>query len=124
MKATTLKEKAADCLRLVASGNISDAYRYIGPGFLHHNPYFRGDAASLRTAMEENAAEHPDKILDIKLAVQEGEYVAVFSHIRQNREDRGAAVVHIFRFKDGLIAEMWDIGQAVPEQSPNENGMF
>jgi hypothetical protein len=28
------------------------------------------------------------------------------------------------QFEDGLIAELWGIGQPVPEESPNENGMF
>jgi hypothetical protein len=32
--------------------------------------------------------------------------------------------VHIFRFQNDLIAELWDIGQAVPENSPNQFGMF
>jgi predicted SnoaL-like aldol condensation-catalyzing enzyme len=34
------------------------------------------------------------------------------------------AVVHIVRFDGEKIAEMWDVGQAVPADSPNENGMF
>jgi hypothetical protein len=34
-----------------------------------------------------------------------------------------AAVVQIFRF-DELIAELRDVGQAVPEDSPNEIGRF
>lgn len=38
-------------------------------------------------------------------------------------EFRGA-VVHVFRFQGNLIAELWDVGQAVPENSPNEYGMF
>jgi predicted SnoaL-like aldol condensation-catalyzing enzyme len=32
-------------------------------------------------------------------------------------------LVHIFRFDGGLIAELWDIGQPVPEDSPNERGL-
>jgi predicted SnoaL-like aldol condensation-catalyzing enzyme len=36
----------------------------------------------------------------------------------------GGAVVHIFRFEGGLIVELWDVGQDVPEQSVSENGMF
>ena len=35
-----------------------------------------------------------------------------------------AAVVHFFRFEKGRIAEMWDVGQEIPSDSPNENGMF
>jgi predicted SnoaL-like aldol condensation-catalyzing enzyme len=34
------------------------------------------------------------------------------------------AVVHILRFEEGWIAELWDVGQAQPEQMVNEHGMF
>ena len=34
------------------------------------------------------------------------------------------ALVHIFRFEGHRVAELWDIGQAAPDNSPNENGMF
>jgi predicted SnoaL-like aldol condensation-catalyzing enzyme len=75
-------------------------------------------------AMEQNAAKNPNKVLEIQSAIQEGNRVAVFSRVRQNPEDRGGAVVHIFRFEKDRIVEFWDIGQAVPEQSVNENDMF
>ncbi len=50
--------------------------------------------------------------------------MAVFSHVRQKAGDRGVAVVHIFRFEAGRIVELWDVGQPVPEETVNENGMF
>jgi predicted SnoaL-like aldol condensation-catalyzing enzyme len=34
------------------------------------------------------------------------------------------AVVHLFRFEAGKIAELWDVGQAQPEQMVNQIGMF
>jgi predicted SnoaL-like aldol condensation-catalyzing enzyme len=74
--------------------------------------------------MEQDAAQNPNKALEVKRAVQEGEHVAVLTHIRPKPEDLGFAVVHIFRFEGNHIAELWDIGQAVPENSVNENGMF
>ncbi|MGI8387479.1 nuclear transport factor 2 family protein [Robertmurraya sp. P23] len=121
----SLKEKAVSFLQLVASGKVREAYeKYIESDFRHHNPYFRGDADSFKLAMEENAAQNPNKILEVKLAIQEGDTVAVHSHVKQNPEDLGGAVVHIFRFQNSRIVEMWDIGQPIPEDSPNENGMF
>ncbi|WP_066066982.1 nuclear transport factor 2 family protein [Neobacillus soli] len=121
----SLKEKAVSFLQTVASGKVREAYRtYIGPDFRHHNPYFRGDAESLMLAMEENAAMNPDKKLEVKLAIQERDTVAVHSHVKQNPEDLGGAVVHIFRFQNNQIVELWDIGQPIPDDSPNENGMF
>lgn len=121
----SLKEKAVSFLQLVASGKVREAYQtYISPDFHHHNPYFRGDAESLMLAMEENATMNPHKILEVKLAIQERDTVAVHSHVKQNPEDLGGAVVHIFRFQNNQIVELWDIGQPIPEDSPNENGMF
>ncbi|UED73578.1 nuclear transport factor 2 family protein [Brevibacillus sp. DP1.3A] len=122
---TSLKENAVSFLQLVASGNVREAYqRHTGPNFRHHNPFFRGDAHSLMLAMEENAAKNPHKTLEVKRAIEEGEIVAVHSHVKQNQEDLGGAVVHIFRFHNDQIIELWDVGQPIPDDSPNENGMF
>jgi predicted SnoaL-like aldol condensation-catalyzing enzyme len=119
------KDAAMDFLELAASGNVCAANeKHVGDGFRHHNPNFRGDAASLREAMEQNAAKNPNKLLEIQFAVEEGNRVSVFSRVRQSPQDKGGAVVHIFRFENDRIVEMWDVGQAVPEQSVNENGMF
>jgi predicted SnoaL-like aldol condensation-catalyzing enzyme len=41
-----------------------------------------------------------------------------------NPGESGVAVVHIFRFQGDRIAELWDIGQPVPQDSPNQAGMF
>jgi predicted SnoaL-like aldol condensation-catalyzing enzyme len=120
-----LKNSALAFLRLVGSGKVRDAYdRHVGSRFRHHNAYFRGDRESLLRGMEQNASKNPDKAIDVKLALQDGDYVAVHSHIRQHAQDRGVAVVHLFRFEDGRIVELWDVGQAIPPSSPNEHGMF
>jgi hypothetical protein len=45
---------------------VREAYRaHVRPGFRHHNPFFRGDAEVLMTAMEENAVKNPDKALEV-----------------------------------------------------------
>jgi predicted SnoaL-like aldol condensation-catalyzing enzyme len=122
---TSRKESAVAFLKAVASGQVREAYaRYIGPGFKHHNPFFRGDAPSLMQAMEDNAKKNPNKIFEVHAAIEERDRVAVFSHVRQRPEDKGGAVVHIFRFEGDRIVEFWDVGQVVPEQSVNDNGMF
>lgn len=104
---------------------MREAYKkHVAEGFRHHNPFFAGTAAALMEAMEQNAVKNPNKVLEIKSALQEGDRVAIFSHVRQNPDDRGGAVVHIFRFENDRIVEFWDIGQAIPEKSGNTNGMF
>jgi predicted SnoaL-like aldol condensation-catalyzing enzyme len=121
----SLKEKAVSFLQLVASGEVREAYhRYTGPDFRHHNPFFRGDADSLMLAMEENATKNPHKVLEVKRVIGDGDMVAVHSHVKQKQDHLGGAVVHIFRFHNDLIVEFWDVGQQIPENSPNENGVF
>ena len=119
------KDAAVTFLTMASSGKASEAYsKYIGQGFKHHNPYFEGSAEALQAAMKENAKQNPAKILDVKRVIAEGDFVVIHSHVRQNPEALGVAVVHIFRFEMGQIVELWDLGQAVPEKSLNENGMF
>jgi predicted SnoaL-like aldol condensation-catalyzing enzyme len=60
----------------------------------------------------------------VKQAIAEGDLVMTHSHVRQKPEDFGGVVVHIFRFENGKIVELWDLGQSVPEESPNQYGMF
>ena len=120
-----MKESAIAFLRLAASGHAHEAFdRYVGAGFMHHNPYFKGDATSLREAMQQNAAQHPGKLFEVQRSLQDGDLVAVHSRVRLDDESPVVAVVHVFRFADARIVELWDVGQAVPDPSPNENGAF
>ncbi|MBI2845792.1 MAG: nuclear transport factor 2 family protein [Chloroflexi bacterium] len=125
MAETSHREIATSFLTLAASGKVREAYsKYVAPNFRHHNPFFRGDRESLLVAMEESATENPNKKLEIKLTLQDEDLVATYSHVQQNPGDLGGGVVHIFRFEGDRIVEMWDVGQAIPQDSPNENGMF
>ena len=56
--------------------------------------------------------------------VAEGNRVVVFGRVRHKPGDPDYALVHIFRFADDRIAELWDIGQEIPKDSPNRNGAF
>jgi predicted SnoaL-like aldol condensation-catalyzing enzyme len=118
-------ETVREFLQMAATGRAREAFdRFVAPEFRHHNAWFAGDGASLMKAMDENAAQHPDKELTIHLLIEDGDQVATYSHVRHTRDGNGAAVVHIFRFDGEKIVELWDVGQEVPADSPNRNGMF
>lgn len=74
--------------------------------------------------MEQNAASHPGKKFEVQRTVSEGDLVVVHSRVCMGPGHPGIAVVHILRFNEERIAELWDVGQAVPENMPNEHGMF
>src|SRR5262245_35854347 len=119
------KDAAVAFLRLASEGDVRRAFdTYVGDHFRHHNPYFRGDAKSLASAMEANAAQNPRKTLHVERALEDGDLVAIHSRVRLKPEAPEVATVHIFRFMRGRVVELWDVGQPAPESSPNENGMF
>ena len=125
MNTNDYRQIATDFLLLASKGKSRQAFsKYVNRNFKHHNIYFKGDGESLMVAMEENAMKNPNKICHIKRSLQDGELVATHSHVRQNPGDPGTAVVHIFRFEDDKIAELWDLGQPVPLETVNENGIF
>ena len=122
---STRKEAALEFLSMASSGEVRTAFdRFIAPGFRHHNPWFKGDALSLLHGMEEAHGKFPRSKHDVQRTIEEGDLVAVHSHVRMEPETPGVAVVHLFRFDGDRIVEMWDVGQAVPEKSQNESGMF
>jgi SAM-dependent methyltransferase len=71
---------------------VRDAYaRHVAKDFRHHNPFFRGDATSLMTAMEENAREHPAKRLDVLNALEDADLVAVHARVQHGPDEIGYA---------------------------------
>ncbi|PQO99779.1 polyketide cyclase [Massilia phosphatilytica] len=121
----TLKETAIDFLRLTARGQVDDAFaRHAAPGFRHHNPHFGADAATLQAAMKENTGRFPHMVFEVQRAIAEGPLVAVHSRAVMEEGGTELAIVHILRFEDGRIAEMWDIAQAAPVPMANRDGMF
>ena len=123
--AKSRKQIALTFLRECAAGRARKAFQtYVGAGFRHHNPYFADDPDTLANAMDENAEQSPKKVFEIQRALEDGDLVAVHSRVRMKPGDPDIAVVHILRFQNDRVVELWDIGVAAPKNSPNQNGMF
>ncbi|MBK7441678.1 MAG: nuclear transport factor 2 family protein [Bacteroidetes bacterium] len=121
----TNKEKAEQFLNLTSSGASRKAFDlYVSDKFIHHNAFFKGDSNTLMLAMEENATINPNKTFEIQRALEDGDLVAVHSRVQLAIGGTELAIMHIFKFVNGKIVELWDFGQAVPENMINENGMF
>lgn len=119
----TKKEIAIAFLELAGLGQVSKAFEdYVSPSFIHHNQYFEGSRLALLNAMTEAHATSPNKLIEIKQCLMEGENVVTHSLVR--KKDMDIAVVHIFRFENNKIAELWDLGQIMDKNSPNKHGLF
>lgn len=121
----TNKEIAIGFLTEVATGSVFDAYeKYASIEFKHHNLHYKGDLISLRNGMYESQQNFPHKTLEIKQVIAEGDTVMTHSHVRLDPHDVGFILAHIFKIKNNKIIELWDFGQAIPDNSPNEHGAF
>ena|ERR1700741_272948 len=124
-KPRTRKDIAKTFLRLAATGKVREAYEsFVDASFRHHNPYFPGDAQSLRKGMEEGHAKFPQTAIEFQRVLEERNLIAVHSRVKHQPAGRDIAVVHIFRFKGARIVELWDIGMQAPQDSPNQHGLF
>ncbi len=96
------KQIAVRFLELAAAGEVDEAYsNYTAPNFKHHNPYYAGDATSLKEGMCESAAANPNKVFDVQHVIEDGTLVAVHSKLEMQMNDKPTivAVVHICRLK-------------------------
>lgn len=99
--------------------------KYIGKEYLQHNPGVADGKQAFIDAFAPFLKEHPKSKATVKRVIAEGDLVALHVHSQLNDEDRGEAVVDIFRFdKDGKIVEHWDVIQVVPEKTESGRGMF
>jgi predicted SnoaL-like aldol condensation-catalyzing enzyme len=118
------RDIAIEFLKNAASGRVDEAYALVTPTFRHHNPYFPGDTESLKVGMAEAHKKFPDTTLVVKHILEDGDLIAVHSHVQHASNTLAIAAVHIFRFEGDEIAELWDVAMEAPQDSPNENGMF
>ena len=121
----TRKQAAVDFLQLVVAGRIDEAYKnHVDMAGKHHNPFFPEGFPALQKAMIKNHVQFPNKQVEVKNVLGDGDLVAVHSRIALRPGDTGIAAVHLFRFQGEKIVELWDCGQPVPPDSPNKDGAF
>lgn len=119
------KDSAATFLSMCANGAVQDAFdRYVSPKFRHHNPHFEGSREALLAAMAQSAAAEPNKAFVPKQVIADGDTVAVLSHLTRASGGVEYAVVHVLRFEQDMIVEMWDVAQEIPKVRVNELGVF
>lgn len=119
------KKLATDFMEMLMANKVREAYdKFVSSKFIHHNQYFKGDREALMLAMEESHKENPNTKIDFKHVLEDGDKVVTISHVRHTPEALGYAVVHVFKFEGDMIVELWDLGQEIPKDSPNENGIF
>jgi predicted SnoaL-like aldol condensation-catalyzing enzyme len=98
--------------------------RYVGSQYIQHNPQAADGPEAFVQFVKWFTGQFPDLKVEIKRAIAEGDLVVTHSLLKTSADDRGTAAADIFRLEDGKVVEHWDVLQAVPEESANDNTMF
>ncbi len=124
--------KAIYCMEILESRNDLKPSRRIdilrsecySENFIEHSPHISDGREGLFRLFQGRYKEYPELSMSIKRSASEGDLVWLHLHVKRTPNSLGAALMHIFRMKDGMIVEHWGVGQPVPEEPKNKNTMF
>lgn len=120
-------EKAVYCMELLEKHHdLETAGREcFAETYIQHTPWLPDGKDAVLELFAARIESNPDKTIDIKRAAADGDLVWIHLHSKRASDDvLGNAVINIFRMQDGRFAEHWNVVQAVPEESANDNTMF
>ncbi len=103
---------------------MAAAEKFLAEGYKQHNPMVPDGRKAVTDFFAGFFKSNPDARAKIVRTAVEGDIVWLHVHATSNKDDRGQAVIDIFRVQDGKIVEHWDVVQDVPEKSANNNTMF
>src|SRR5260370_16829360 len=93
------RQTAITFLKLAASGKVNEAFqKYLSADFRHHNPYFRGDAKSLKAGMMEAHQKFPKTTLEVQHDFEAGHLISVHSRVRHSPAPPHIPLAPIFPF--------------------------
>lgn len=103
---------------------VEQAARVVADDYKQHNPDVPDGKAPFVSYFEGFFKENPESRARIVRSATDDDLVYLHVHSTNSADDRGQAVVDIFRVKAGKIVEHWDVIQDVPQESANDNTMF
>ncbi len=103
--------------------------QWVHPEYIQHDPNSPTGRDPTIEVLAAHMQANPQMTHDVKRVIYgdegaDGTLVAVHYHFKRAPDDRGSAVVDIFRVQDGYLVEHWDVIQPVPEEALNDNTMF
>lgn len=113
------------------SGDVDGVGALLADDFVSHNPrvaHVDPSVTSGRQAFVEYLGgpigdELLNGTVEAARVISDADHVVIHSRL-VTRDGQELAVVDIFRVRDGLVSEHWDVVQPVPETPANPHGMF
>jgi predicted SnoaL-like aldol condensation-catalyzing enzyme len=104
--------------------DLSTANTVLAQNYIQHNPRVPNGSAAFIAFFTELFKQQPEAHSTIARSATDGELVYVHTHSTKDPQDRGLAILNIYRVVHDKIVEHWDVIQPVPEKSANDNTMF
>ena len=104
--------------------DFAAASAYLGDKYIQHNPLAADGPAGLQAFLAFAKDNLGGFKVEFKRVLADGDFVIVHAHATNGPDDRGSAVMDIFRLENGKVVEHWDVIQAIPETAQNSNTMF
>jgi len=103
---------------------VDEAAKVVAEDYKQHNPTVPDGKEPFVSYYRDFFKQTPKSGVRVVRSAVDGDIVWLHVHSTNNEHDRGEAVIDIFRVRDGLIVEHWDVIQNVPETAENSNTMF
>ena len=98
--------------------------KHVGNYYRQHNPGAADGSEAFVEFVSAFTDAYPGLTVEFKRFVGEDDVVAVHSNFVREPNDRGLAVMDLFRLEDGKVVEHWDTIQEVPKTAASANTMF
>jgi len=106
-------------------GDVDGAIaRYVGNTYIQHTAAAEDGVEGLRNYINFFLKAFPNAKGDIRRVIADGDIVAVHAHWTNLVSKNGDVGVDFFRVQDGKLVEHWDVMQAIPDASKNENTVY
>ncbi|MFS8049626.1 nuclear transport factor 2 family protein [Rhizobium sp. BR 314] len=103
--------------------NLGAVADFVADDYIQHNPHLANGRAALEAFLGPMFEAVPEGRFTIARLIADNDLVVAHTLFQANADERGTAVVDVYRVADGRLAEHWDVKEAVPETSSNGNPM-
>ncbi len=92
--------------------------------YIQHSPHVADGRDAVLALFAKRFRNNPHTSASVKRSAAEGDLVWLHMHTQHSAQDRGRAVINIFRLRDGKLVEHWNVIQTIPASAKNDNTMF